>query len=563
MEQLHADKPHLDTLDADLLACVLNPLPLGDRLACRAASKRLHAAVRAMPDLTLTKKHHLNAPLARCFAAANTLKLVNYEPEHLFQLAAMLAALPSLTSLTLVPADGDAALTDAGAKALSGALAVRACPCLRYVWISGHLTESCAFHVTSNLPADAALLLAVRHGFVHLVNTAIARGASADAAYPNGPSALACASQLDFPESLRALLARGCIVDVPRPTDGATPLLLVAARGRVAPAALLVQARADVNRCSNDGTTPLLAAVAHGSAEMVELLLDAGANVEAAGKGGLRALHLAARRGYTELTRILLAAHADPSCLHLQLRPLILAASKGHASVVAELLGAKADVSAAYADGLTALHVAAKLNNGAECVSLLLGAGADVDARGSVYGTTPLLAAASSGNAAVVALLLRAGASVNVAGRGKGTTPLMQAANALAVDVVRSLLAYDADPTHTCHEGLTAFDYAAQAEIDWQQEHCPERLSEDVPGSLVGLMKLRYWQHSRALCLLAQSSSRFAHISTAIMTSFLFSSNSTIMRQLSASGALAVMPSAGDEVSGAASGARACDALGE
>ena len=77
------------------------------------------------------------------------------------------------------------------------------------------------------------------------------------------------------------------------------------------------------------------------------------------------------------------------------------------------LLQKRADVNAAEADGMTALHWAAR-NNDLATARLLLRAGANVKAANR-YGMTPLALAAQNGNAPMLELLLKAGADANAA----------------------------------------------------------------------------------------------------------------------------------------------------
>ena len=102
-----------------------------------------------------------------------------------------------------------------------------------------------------------------------------------------------------------------------------------------------------------------------------------------------------------------------------------------------KLLTAKANVNAAQADGMTALHWAAYLDD-LQTVETLVGAGAKVTTQNR-YGVTPLSLACTNGNAEIVKLLLQKGADPNAALRG-GETVLMTAARTGRVAPVRMLL---------------------------------------------------------------------------------------------------------------------------
>jgi ankyrin repeat protein len=86
---------------------------------------------------------------------------------------------------------------------------------------------------------------------------------------------------------------------------------------------------------------------------------------------------------------------------------LIDAVKDGDRAAIRAILQKKIDVNAASADGTTALHWAAQLND-LETTQLLLKAGANVRAVNR-YGMTPLQAAAVNGNPQLLAALLKAG----------------------------------------------------------------------------------------------------------------------------------------------------------
>src|SRR5262249_3455340 len=106
--------------------------------------------------------------------------------------------------------------------------------------------------------------------------------------------------------------------------------------------------------------------------------------------------------------------------------PLADAAERGDVAAVRALIKQAADVSAARADGMTALHVAAQRND-AEISPLLLPAGANVRATTRLGGYTALHLASRAGATAVIKALAGAGADVN-APTTTGATPLMFAA---------------------------------------------------------------------------------------------------------------------------------------
>ena len=126
--------------------------------------------------------------------------------------------------------------------------------------------------------------------------------------------------------------------------------------------------------------------------------------------------------------------------------PLVEAVKRQDTSAVAALLRENVDVNATLADGGTALHWAAHLDDDG-IVRRLIAAGATVDAANE-YGVTPLSLACANGSATLVELLLTAGADPNRT-RPTGETPLMRAASTGSVAAVEALLKHGAEVNGT------------------------------------------------------------------------------------------------------------------
>src|ERR1041385_2811398 len=101
------------------------------------------------------------------------------------------------------------------------------------------------------------------------------------------------------------------------------------------------------------------------------------------------------------------------------------AVEKSDQAAIQTLLKKHADVNARHADGMTALHWAAYLDN-LELSRSLVKVGADVKATND-YGVAPLSLACENGNSELVELLLISGADSNTTLPG-GETALMTAA---------------------------------------------------------------------------------------------------------------------------------------
>jgi uncharacterized protein len=139
--------------------------------------------------------------------------------------------------------------------------------------------------------------------------------------------------------------------------------------------------------------------------------------------------------------------------------PLADAVKRHDGAAVNALLDRGAEVDAAEADGTTALHWAAQLDNLA-AVNLLLEAGADAAAVNR-FNVTPLELAANNGNEEIVARLLAAGADPNSRSR-EGQTPLMSAALNGRIAAVEALLARGAEvDAAENYRGQTALMLAA------------------------------------------------------------------------------------------------------
>ena len=139
--------------------------------------------------------------------------------------------------------------------------------------------------------------------------------------------------------------------------------------------------------------------------------------------------------------------------------PLVDAVKQADVARVRMLLQQpQVDVDAPEADGMTALHWAAHLDD-TDSAGLLLRAGANVNAANR-FGVMPLRLAATNGGRAMLELLLTAGASPDAA-IGEGETALMTAARTGTVDAVTLLLAHGADVNATLRGGQTALMWAA------------------------------------------------------------------------------------------------------
>ena len=170
--------------------------------------------------------------------------------------------------------------------------------------------------------------------------------------------------------------------------------------------------------------TPVLAADAQ----------TAGAQLAVAIKSGQRA---AAVEMIAKKTADVTAAEADGSTA------LLWAANLNDADLVSRLLKAEANPNVRNQLGSTPLGEAA-LHSNTEMIKALLDAGADPNGAGP-DGQTPLMVVARTSNFAAAKLLLDKGANPNVKETQRGQTPLMWAAASRQGPIMRELLARGAE----------------------------------------------------------------------------------------------------------------------
>jgi uncharacterized protein len=134
------------------------------------------------------------------------------------------------------------------------------------------------------------------------------------------------------------------------------------------------------------------------------------------------------------------------------------AVEKSDRAAIRTLLKQHAEVNASQADGMTALHWAARLDD-VETAKALADAKANVNATNR-YGVTPLSLACQNGNTAMAELLLAHGADPNTTLRG-GESVLMTAARTGKVGPVKALLSRGAIVDAKERRGQTALMWAA------------------------------------------------------------------------------------------------------
>ena len=153
--------------------------------------------------------------------------------------------------------------------------------------------------------------------------------------------------------------------NVPRETDGATPLFVAAQHSyQGVVRVLLSTVNPDgIDAMTNAGATPLWVAARNNHRDSASMLLSAKANPNAADNRRRTPLHQAARGDNLECIKLLLRRKADLDACAVpprNLTPLLVAADRGAAAAVDYLLRAKADHLARDGNGRTALECAKK-----------------------------------------------------------------------------------------------------------------------------------------------------------------------------------------------------------
>ena len=293
---------------------------------------------------------------------------------------------------------------------------------------------------------DPALSLAVRLGWLRLLDALLDAGVDRETRDGHGMTALHLAAALGRESALRRLVAQGASPEA-RAADGQTPLGVALASGRRDLADWLDWRVWPLPRRPLRPGDVVSAAMA-GDADAVRRLLELGFPVDAVDAQGCTGLLRAAGGGHAAAVDLLLARGADPQhAAHSGATPLSAAVSMRQTAIVSALLDAGADLEHRLPGGVTVLMLACALGM-PDIAARLLTAGADIDA-GDSQGLAPLHCAALYGftgrdRTRLLALfdtLLLAGAEADMPAAG-GVTPLLL------------LLGARAEPGSACDEAV-------------------------------------------------------------------------------------------------------------
>ena len=348
-----------------------------------------------------------------------------------------------------------------------------------------------------------ALLWAAHWDDLDLASRLLRAGADVHAADDHGVTPLHRAAENASPAIVEMLVAAGADPNAFQ-TSGLTPLMTAARTGSVAVIEMLLAHGAHVNAATIETqSTALMWAVVEPHPDIVRTLLAAGADPHRSTTGGFTPLVFAAGNGDIEMATILIAAGVDVDETGVDgTHALPYAIVRGHDAFAAFLLEQGADPNGSIA-GISALHAAAgnvgtwlgewnRRQGGGRSrgqynrmaldplrrlalVKALLAQGADPNARittsamfmsyigyprkgafepfacgtGDLRGATPLWVAAFSANAPVQDI------------RGGVRTSFDEAEVRASTEILRVLLAADADPHLTTDDGTTPLMVAA------------------------------------------------------------------------------------------------------
>jgi len=331
---------------------------------------------------------------------------------------------------------------------------------------------------------DLGLVNAAKQGDREAVRSLLREQANANAAEPDGTTALHWAANRDDLEMADLLIRAGANANAAN-DYGVTALSLACANRSAGMVKKLLQAQANPNLALWTGETPLMTCARTGNVDAVKALLDDGANPNAAeSEKGQTALMWAVANKRPEVARALLERGADVrarSKVFPVPEPFVAPCSPTMVCRTGSKDGSTYQPDIHFpktAGGFTPLLFAAQQGD-IESARILLAAGADVNEATPEDGSA-LVVASTSGHEKLALFLLAKGANPNTKD-GFGITPLHYALHEgmlaissyvpLATDrlgwlrpnmpeLAKALLAHGADPNARIASTFPPYDYA-------------------------------------------------------------------------------------------------------
>ena len=221
--------------------------------------------------------------------------------------------------------------------------------------------------------------------------------------------------------------------------EGSTPLTSACEAGEVETAALLIDAKADVNLKNTIGDSPLIVAAENNNRKLVELLLENGADPNCSDAEGMTPLHFAAVTGDLAMAVVLMKKGADvlaKAFVYSNILPCHVAAQYQRTDILKALYNEHPNLDMRTRVGSTPLHIAAMYNS-SKAAQVLLELGVPKDAIDNDQ-RSALYLAALKGHLDVVKVLIAAGCDASLGANGK--TAVHAAATSGKLPVLRCIM---------------------------------------------------------------------------------------------------------------------------
>lgn len=319
---------------------------------------------------------------------------------------------------------------------------------------------------------DTPLLLACRGGHEEIALALLKNGANIYARNKyNNDTSLYLAIDRDLTSVVNMLLEKGANIHVNRWHIESTPLHGAVAIGNINMAAVLLGHGSNINECDRDGCTPLILATLLGHAEMALYLIDHGADVHSSVDTEHTSLYLACRNGLIDVVNALLEKGVNALTknnyeYNYGLTSLHIACYRGNYSHIYMhgFLCGKSSPACSYHRGnysnvymhgfLCDRSSPACSRDYNDVIITLLKNGLDVNAKTDDKELSPLYIAVDKGSIDMVKTLLAANADVNAV-EMHGRTPLHNACWNGRIDVIIELLKNGANVHAKDNDGCT------------------------------------------------------------------------------------------------------------
>ncbi|XP_052073116.1 uncharacterized protein LOC127711189 [Mytilus californianus] len=240
----------------------------------------------------------------------------------------------------------------------------------------------------------------------------------------------------------------------------ASPLYIACQNGHTEVVQMLINNMAEINRCRDTGSSPLLIACHQGHTGVAQMLIKNKADINKCRDNGSSPLFIACGKGNTEVIKMLINNEANISkCVDTGASPLFIACRNGHIQVVETLINNKADINKYDDEEVSPLYIACQKGH-TDIVKMLINNKAYIN-KCRDTGSSPLHIACREGHTKVVQILINNNADVNKC-RENGASPLHVACRKGHTEVVKMLIHNNADITKCDEEEVSPLYIACQ-----------------------------------------------------------------------------------------------------